>query len=43
VTVHSNGTSRRLRARIGRDLSAGTVRMPRADASGLADHVEVTR
>ncbi|HWE83104.1 MAG TPA: 2Fe-2S iron-sulfur cluster-binding protein [Gaiellaceae bacterium] len=43
VTVHSNGTSRRLRARLARDLAPGTVRMPRDEAVGLHDHVEVTR
>ena len=37
-------TARRspLRARIARDLPAGTVRVPRADAEGLHEHVEVS-
>ncbi len=43
VTVSSNGTSRSLRARIARDLPAGTVRVPRADAAGLHDIVEVRK
>ena len=41
VTVSSNGTSRELRARIGRDLAAGTVRIPEEHAAGLHDVVEV--
>jgi NADH dehydrogenase/NADH:ubiquinone oxidoreductase subunit G len=43
VTVRSNGTSRELRARIARDLAAGLVRIPRDDAVGLHDYVEVSR
>jgi NADH dehydrogenase/NADH:ubiquinone oxidoreductase subunit G len=43
VTVSSNGTSLKLRARIARDLPAGTVRIPRDDAGGLHDLVEVTK
>jgi NADH dehydrogenase/NADH:ubiquinone oxidoreductase subunit G len=43
VSVRSNGTSRRLRARLARDLAPGTVRISRADAAGLHDHVEVAR
>ncbi len=43
VTVRSNGTSRRLRARLASDLPPGSVRMPRADAAGLHELVEVTR
>ena len=43
VTVSSNGTSRRLRARIARDLPAGAVRIPRDDAAGLHELVEVTK
>jgi anaerobic selenocysteine-containing dehydrogenase len=41
VTVGSNGTTRELRARIARDLTAGLVRIPRDDAAGLHDVVEV--
>ena len=43
VTVSSNGTSRRLRARVARDLAPGTVRMPRSEAAGLHDQVEVAK
>ena len=43
VTVSSNGTSRRLRARIARDLPAGAVRVTKTDAEGLHDHVEVAK
>jgi NADH dehydrogenase/NADH:ubiquinone oxidoreductase subunit G len=43
VTVSSNGTSRRLRARIAQDLPAGNVRLTIADAAGLHDHVEVSK
>jgi NADH dehydrogenase/NADH:ubiquinone oxidoreductase subunit G len=43
VTVRSNGTSRRLRARIARDVPPGSVRIPQADAKGLHDHVEVAK
>jgi NADH dehydrogenase/NADH:ubiquinone oxidoreductase subunit G len=43
VTVSSNGTSRVLRARIARDLPDGTVRVPRADAEGLHELVEVRK
>ena len=43
VTVSSNGTSRRLRARIARDLTEGSVRVTNSDAEGLHDHVEVAR
>jgi NADH dehydrogenase/NADH:ubiquinone oxidoreductase subunit G len=43
VTVSSNGTSRSLRARIARDLPTGTVRIPRADAAGLHELVEVKK
>jgi len=43
VTVRSNGTSRRLRARLARDLAPGTARMPRSEAAGLHDHVEVSK
>ena len=43
VTVSSNGTSRRLRARIARDLPDGSVRVTRTDAEGLHDHVEVAK
>jgi NADH dehydrogenase/NADH:ubiquinone oxidoreductase subunit G len=39
VTVSSNGTAVELRARIARDLAAGTVRVADADAADL--HVEV--
>jgi NADH dehydrogenase/NADH:ubiquinone oxidoreductase subunit G len=43
VRVRSNGTSRELRARIARDLTPGLARIPRDDAAGLHDYVEVTR
>jgi NADH dehydrogenase/NADH:ubiquinone oxidoreductase subunit G len=43
VTVSSNGTSKRLRARIASDLPTGAVRIPRDDAAGLHDHVEVVK
>ena len=42
VTVSSNGTSRELRARVARDLAPGLVRIPRDDAAGLHDVVEVS-
>ena len=42
VTVSSNGTSVELRARIARDLAAGTVRIARDDAGDLHASVEVT-
>jgi NADH dehydrogenase/NADH:ubiquinone oxidoreductase subunit G len=41
VTVSSNGTSLALRARIARDLSAGTVRIARDHAGDLHPTVEV--
>jgi NADH dehydrogenase/NADH:ubiquinone oxidoreductase subunit G len=41
VTIGSNGTTRELRARIARDLTTGLVRIPRNDAAGLHDIVEV--
>jgi NADH dehydrogenase/NADH:ubiquinone oxidoreductase subunit G len=41
VTVSSNGTSVVLRARIARDLAAGTVRIAEDHASGLHPTVEV--
>jgi NADH dehydrogenase/NADH:ubiquinone oxidoreductase subunit G len=43
VTVKSNGTSRELRARIARDLAPGLARIPRDDAAGLHDFVEVVK
>jgi NADH dehydrogenase/NADH:ubiquinone oxidoreductase subunit G len=43
VTVSSNGTSRKLRARLARDLTPGVVRIPRDDASGLHELVEVSK
>jgi NADH dehydrogenase/NADH:ubiquinone oxidoreductase subunit G len=43
VTVSSNGTSLSLRARIARDLPAGTARLPRDEAKGLHDFVEVSK
>jgi predicted molibdopterin-dependent oxidoreductase YjgC len=43
VTVSSNGTSVALRARIGRDLAAGTVRIARDDAEALHAFVEVAK
>jgi hypothetical protein len=42
VTVASNGTSQRLRARVTRELVAGVVRVAEPHAEGLAAHVEVT-
>jgi NADH dehydrogenase/NADH:ubiquinone oxidoreductase subunit G len=42
VTVSSNGTSVELRARIARDLAAGTVRVARDDAGELHAVVEVS-
>ena len=42
VTVSSNGTSVELRARIARDLAAGTVRVAQTDAGDLHAVVEVT-
>jgi len=41
VTVSSNGTSVELRARIARDLAAGTVRIAREHAADLHATVEV--
>jgi hypothetical protein len=41
VTVSSNGTAVELRARIARDLAAGTVRVADADAGDLHPDVEV--
>jgi NADH dehydrogenase/NADH:ubiquinone oxidoreductase subunit G len=43
VTVSSNGTSRELRARIARDLAPGLARIPRDDATGLHEFVEVSK
>jgi NADH dehydrogenase/NADH:ubiquinone oxidoreductase subunit G len=43
VTLRSNGTSHEFRVRIARDLAPGLVRIPRDDAAGLHDFVEVTR
>jgi NADH dehydrogenase/NADH:ubiquinone oxidoreductase subunit G len=43
VTVRSNGTSRALRARIALDLAPGVVRIPRDDADGLHETVEVSK
>jgi NADH dehydrogenase/NADH:ubiquinone oxidoreductase subunit G len=42
VTVSSNGTSLELRARVASDLPPGIVRMPRTDAAGLHELVEVS-
>ena len=42
VTVSSNGTSVELRARIARDLAAGTVRIAQDDAADLHAIVEVS-
>jgi NADH dehydrogenase/NADH:ubiquinone oxidoreductase subunit G len=42
VTVSSNGTSVELRARIARDLAAGTVRIAQTHAADLHPVVEVT-
>jgi predicted molibdopterin-dependent oxidoreductase YjgC len=41
VTVSSNGTSVELRARVARDLQAGTVRIAREHAADLHATVEV--
>ena len=41
MTVSSNGTSVELRARIARDLAAGTVRVAQDDAGDLHATVEV--
>jgi predicted molibdopterin-dependent oxidoreductase YjgC len=41
VTVSSNGTTVELRARIARDLAAGTVRVAAGDAGDLHLDVEV--
>jgi len=43
VTVSSNGTSRTLRARIAKDLPPGMARMPRPEAEGLHELVEVRK
>ena len=43
VKVRSNGTSKELRARIARDLVPGLVRIPRDDAVGLHEYVEVSK
>ena len=43
MTVSSNGTSVKLRARIARDLPPGAVRIPRDEAAGLHELVEVTK
>ncbi len=43
VTVSSNGTSVKLRARIAPDLPPGTVRIPRDEAAGLHELVEVAK
>jgi NADH-quinone oxidoreductase subunit G len=43
VTVSSNGTSKRLRARIKRKLRAGVVRIDAQHAEGLADRVQVEK
>jgi hypothetical protein len=41
--VSSNGTSLQLRARLSRELRAGTVRIPRDTAADLHPTVEVTK
>ncbi|HEY3182077.1 MAG TPA: 2Fe-2S iron-sulfur cluster-binding protein [Gaiellaceae bacterium] len=43
VTVSSNGTALQLRARLSRELRAGTVRIPRDTAADLHPTVEVTK
>ena len=43
VKVRSNGTSIELRARVSRQLRAGTVRVPADHARGLGTHVEIAR
>jgi predicted molibdopterin-dependent oxidoreductase YjgC len=43
VTVRSNGTSRRLRARLDGRLAAGVVRVAQVHSEGLLGTVEVTR
>jgi anaerobic selenocysteine-containing dehydrogenase len=42
VAVSANGTSVELRARVARDLAAGTVRIARDHAADLHPTVEVT-
>ena len=42
MTVSSNGTSVELRARVARDLAAGTVRVADADAADLHPEVELS-
>ena len=42
VTVRSNGTSRELRARLNRELSAGIVRIPDEHAGDLEGRVEIS-
>ena len=42
VTVRSNGTSAKLRARLVDDLSAGSARIARDYAEGLIERVEIT-
>jgi anaerobic selenocysteine-containing dehydrogenase len=43
VKVSSYGASRELRARIARDLAPGLARIPRDNATGLHDFVEVSK
>ena len=43
VDVRSNGTSARLRARVNRELAAGTVRAADEHVRGLATYVEVAK
>jgi NADH-quinone oxidoreductase subunit G len=43
VNVRSNGTSVELRARVSRDIRAGTARVPADHARGLGTHVEIAR
>jgi NADH-quinone oxidoreductase subunit G len=43
VNVRSNGTTVELRARVSRDLRAGSARVPADHARGLGTHVEIAR
>ena len=43
LTVGSNGTSRKLQARVNRRLRAGVVRIAEEHADGLDGHVEVAK
>jgi anaerobic selenocysteine-containing dehydrogenase len=43
ITIRSNGTSVRLRARLSRELRPGIVRVPDAFAGDLQPSVEISR